>query len=195
MTYMNDIHQWCTSMIYINGSLHVDPTCRLYVYVYVYMYLFSLGNPPFIDIRTPPTVGGVLDGCFYWEAMRKRTPYSNAMNWIKLNFSTWHFCLWGSLPPGFWSMATEKRILSGGRGYLRLRGCEWCEWGCEWCEWGCEWYAAGWRTLIGSPKLQIIFHKRATKYSTFVYIYAVLRVLMIWAHCFFLLTCLFFLEK
>jgi len=32
-------------------------------------------------------------------------------------------------------------------------------------------------------------------HSTFVYIYAVLRVLMIWADCFFLLTCLFFLEK
>jgi len=32
-------------------------------------------------------------------------------------------------------------------------------------------------------------------YSTFVYIYAVLRVLMIWANCFFLLTCLFFVEK
>ena len=28
--------------------------------------------------------------------------------------------------------------------------------------------------------------------STFVYIYAGLRVLMIWADCFFLLTCLFF---
>ena len=32
-------------------------------------------------------------------------------------------------------------------------------------------------------------------HSTFVYIYPVLRVLMIWANCFFLLTCLFFLEK
>ena len=32
-------------------------------------------------------------------------------------------------------------------------------------------------------------------HSTFVYIYAVLRVLMIWVNCFFLLTCLFFLEK
>ena len=32
-------------------------------------------------------------------------------------------------------------------------------------------------------------------HSTFVYIYAVLRVLMIWANSFFLLTCLFFLEK
>ena len=31
--------------------------------------------------------------------------------------------------------------------------------------------------------------------STFVYIYAGLWVLMIWANCFFLLTCLFFLEK
>jgi len=32
-------------------------------------------------------------------------------------------------------------------------------------------------------------------HSRFVCIYAVLRVLMIWANCFFLLTCLFFLEK
>jgi len=32
-------------------------------------------------------------------------------------------------------------------------------------------------------------------HSTFVYIYAGLQVLMIWANCFFLLTCLFFLEK
>jgi len=32
-------------------------------------------------------------------------------------------------------------------------------------------------------------------HSTFVYIYAVLRVLMIWANCFFLVTCLFFLER
>ena len=31
-------------------------------------------------------------------------------------------------------------------------------------------------------------------HSTFVYINAVLRVLMIWTNCFFLLTCLFFLE-
>ena len=27
-------------------------------------------------------------------------------------------------------------------------------------------YATGWRRLIGSPKLQIIFHKRATKYRS-----------------------------
>jgi len=32
-------------------------------------------------------------------------------------------------------------------------------------------------------------------HSTIVYIYAVLQVLMIWANCFFLLKCLFFLEK
>ena len=32
-------------------------------------------------------------------------------------------------------------------------------------------------------------------HTTFVYIYAVLRVLMIWANCFFVLTCHFFLEK
>ena len=32
-------------------------------------------------------------------------------------------------------------------------------------------------------------------HSTFVYIYAVLRVVMIWANCFFLLTCLFFWGK
>ena len=32
-------------------------------------------------------------------------------------------------------------------------------------------------------------------HSTFVYIFAVLRVLMIWANGFFLLTCLFFLEN
>ena len=28
----------------------------------------------------------------------------------------------------------------------------------------CQWIDTGWRRLIGSPKLQIIFHKRATKY-------------------------------
>jgi len=27
-----------------------------------------------------------------------------------------------------------------------------------------DWLTTGWRRLIGSPKLQIIFHKRATKY-------------------------------
>ena len=27
-------------------------------------------------------------------------------------------------------------------------------------------YGTGWRRLIGSPKLQIIFHKRATKYKS-----------------------------
>ena len=32
-------------------------------------------------------------------------------------------------------------------------------------------------------------------HSTFVYIYAVLRVLMIWSNCFFLLTCLFFKKR
>ena len=36
---------------------------------------------------------------------------------------------------------------------------------------------------------------RTGVHSTFVYIYAGLRVLMIWANCLFLLTCLFFLEK
>ena len=35
---------------------------------------------------------------------------------------------------------------------------------------------------------------RCTQYIC-LYIHAVLRVLMIWANCFFLLTCLFFLEK
>jgi len=33
---------------------------------------------------------------------------------------------------------------------------------------------------------------RIGAHSTFVYIYAVLQVVMIWANCFFLLTCLFF---
>ena len=28
------------------------------------------------------------------------------------------------------------------------------------------WMHTGWRRLIGSPKLQIIFHKRATKYRS-----------------------------
>jgi len=42
---------------------------------------------------------------------------------------------------------------------------------------------------------RIIHVDRKGVHSTFVYIYAVLRVLMIWAYCFFLLTCLFFLEK
>ena len=36
---------------------------------------------------------------------------------------------------------------------------------------------------------------RICAHSTFVYVYAVLQVLMTWANCFFLLTCLFFLEK
>ena len=42
---------------------------------------------------------------------------------------------------------------------------------------------------------RIIHADRIGVHSTFVYIYAVLQVLMIWANCFFLLTCLFFLEK
>ena len=42
---------------------------------------------------------------------------------------------------------------------------------------------------------RIIHVDRIGVHSTFVYIYAVLRVLMIWANYFFLLTCLFFLEK
>jgi len=36
---------------------------------------------------------------------------------------------------------------------------------------------------------------RTSVHSAFVYMYAVLRVLIIWANSFFLLTCLFFLEK
>jgi len=42
---------------------------------------------------------------------------------------------------------------------------------------------------------RIIHVDRIGVHSTFVYIYVVLRVLMIWASCSFLLTCLFFLEK
>jgi len=42
---------------------------------------------------------------------------------------------------------------------------------------------------------RIIHVDRIGVHSTFVYIYAVLQVLMLWANCFFLLTCLFFLEK
>ena len=42
---------------------------------------------------------------------------------------------------------------------------------------------------------RIIHSDRIGVHSIFVFIYAVLRVLMIWANCFFLLTCLFFLEK
>ena len=41
----------------------------------------------------------------------------------------------------------------------------------------------------------IVHVDRIGLHGTFVYIYAVLWVLMIWANCFFLLTCLFFLEK
>ena len=38
---------------------------------------------------------------------------------------------------------------------------------CMWVEVCCEHsYATGWRRLIRSPKLQIIFHKRATKYRS-----------------------------
>ena len=44
-----------------------------------------------------------------------------------------------------------------------------------------------------SIKAQYDVHvDRIGVHSTFVYINAVLRVLMIWANCFFLLTCLFF---
>ena len=47
-----------------------------------------------------------------------------------------------------------------------------------------------------SDRLKRSIHvDRIGVHSTFVYIYAVLRVLMIWANCFFLLICLFFLEK
>ena len=46
-----------------------------------------------------------------------------------------------------------------------------------------------------SNKAHSIPVDRIGVHSTFVYIYAVLRVLMIWANCFFPLTCLFFLEK
>jgi len=42
---------------------------------------------------------------------------------------------------------------------------------------------------------RIIHVDRIGVHSTFVYIYAVLRVLMIWANCFFLLTCLFLFRK
>jgi len=42
---------------------------------------------------------------------------------------------------------------------------------------------------------RIIHVDRIGVHSTFVYIYAVLRVLMIWANLFFLLTCLFSWEK
>jgi len=42
---------------------------------------------------------------------------------------------------------------------------------------------------------RIIHVDRISVHSTFVYIYAALRILMIWANCFFLLTCLFFWEK
>jgi len=47
--------------------------------------------------------------------------------------------------------------------------------------------------LLFSFNMSFLF--RIGVHSTFVYIYAVVRVLMIWANCFFLLTCLFFLEK
>jgi len=30
----------------------------------------------------------------------------------------------------------------------------------------CVFESTGWRRLVGSPKLQIIFHKRATKYRS-----------------------------
>jgi len=42
---------------------------------------------------------------------------------------------------------------------------------CECCVWVnvmCEWVPTGWRLLIGSPKMQIIIHKRATKYRSFL---------------------------
>ena len=42
---------------------------------------------------------------------------------------------------------------------------------------------------------RIIHVDRIGVQSTFVYIYAVLRVLVIWANCFFLSTCLFFLKS
>jgi len=45
-------------------------------------------------------------------------------------------------------------------------------------------------------RLKYIIHvDRIGVHSTFVYIYAVLRVLIIWTNCFFLLTCLFFFRK
>ena len=43
-----------------------------------------------------------------------------------------------------------------------------------------------------STKAQYTWRPYSCTHSTFVYIYAVLRVLMIWADCFFLLTCLLF---
>jgi len=50
--------------------------------------------------------------------------------------------------------------------------------------------------LKNPDRLKRIIHvDRIGVHSTFVYIYALLQVLMIWANCIFLLTCLFFLEK
>jgi len=37
---------------------------------------------------------------------------------------------------------------------------------CHTCEWTKYVTHTGWQSLIGSPKLQIIFHKRATKYRS-----------------------------
>ena len=61
-------------------------------------------------------------------------------------------------------------------------------------------WAQVWDRHLESQKnpdwLKRIFHvDRIGVHSTFVYIYAVLQVLMIWANCIFLLTCLFFWEK
>ena len=58
-------------------------------------------------------------------------------------------------------------------------------------------YAQVWDGHLASQKnpdrLKRIIHvEHIGVHSTFVYMYAVLRVLMIWANCFFLLTCLFF---
>ena len=61
-------------------------------------------------------------------------------------------------------------------------------------------WAQVWDAHLESQKnsdrlMRSIHVDRIGVYSTFVYEYAVLRVLMIWANCFFLLTCLFFFSK
>ena len=204
--------------MYVIMCVHVCVYRRMYICVYMptyvsmYMYAYTcICTHVLVYICTSV-------GAFCWFVLSNPSTTCVCITGV---FSTPACMCGGSLAIGFFSSlfmvsacCWRGRLCFGGgrdRGFvlhisLFLRVLGWCVCVCLYTRvhthtlLGYLMWAQVWDGHLESQKNPdrlkcIIPVDRIGVYSTFVYIFAALRVLMIWANCFFLSTCLFFLEK
>ena len=135
-----------TELIYSNSQHpNVRPVDRgrrvpIWIYICVYIFLASLCMCTYILIWSTP-INSTLHICIFGF------PYEYTYIYIHISSQSMYMYIHTELIyPSQQHPTISVPVDRGGRGFARSH--------------------TGWRRLIGSPKLQIIFHKRATKYRS-----------------------------